>query len=459
MKKAFLISLIMIISVSAVEWGYEEIYDQTEMNTHGAEIAVDEHGTPYILYSAGESADPEYILRIAEPDSGGWWITDIDTVPIYKLSYSFDVTPENDLVIAYTDTVIPGISDIYLATYHEGSFDCINLTENWVLKLNPVVHAGSDGIARIVYQEYNDDGTNIRYGWFDGETFSSESIRDSMVTHQYGFDFCLDADNQPHVFYVGDDYNLWYATRNGQADWSSASLGVRGYQPSVAMDKDGYLHIGCEDPPDLKYLTNASGSWTEETVAESEDEMDWVFPTIALDPQNTPHMVWYTWIAPYCANFDHYRPAALEVWYSSRSSGIWSEREPLPPDRSKAIGNNIFRIDSQGYGHVCYSIFDLYYAKTTAPLSPGVTEKSFQVVPAEITVYGATILFSLSTASQVQLDLYDASGRRVDCLATGYYPEGQHAVSIPTADLPSGVYFVYLEMAGQQANAKFVLMR
>jgi hypothetical protein len=451
MKKIVLTLLTGVLALSAIQWEYEKVYDQTEMNSHGPELTLDENGTPYILYSAGGSEDPEYILRIAEPDSGGWWITDVDTVPKYKLSFSFDINPDNEIVIAYSDTVLPGISDIYLATYHEGVFDFMNLTDDWLLQLDPMVHVGSDGIVRMVYLEYNDDGTNIRYGWYDGETFVSESIRDSMATHQYGFDFCLDVDNQPHVFYVGDDYNLWYATRQGQADWSSTSLGIRGYQPSAAMDKEGHFHIGCEDYPNLSYLTNASGSWTEETVAESEGEMDWVFPTIALDPQGIPHMVWYTWIAPY------HNLALLEVWYSSRTSGSWSARESLPPDMDKAIGDDIFRIDSQGYGHVCYSIYDLYYAKTTEPLSPGITEIPSQVTPVNLEVTGSEVLFNIPVSGFVRLNLYDAVGRRVQCIASGFYSVGEYSIPIYSDLLSAGVYFVRAEIGGQAASAKFVI--
>lgn len=452
MKLFFVIFAVGACCLTAVQWEYEKVFDETEMYSHGSKIALDGNDAPYILYSAGESEDNAYILRLVEPEGENRNILDIDTVPIYKLSFSFDINPDNDVVIVYTDTVIPGISDIYLATYHEGAFDYVNLTDNWVLKLRPIVQVGSDGIVRLVYLEFNGNVADLRYGWYDGETFESESIRDSTDSYGNGFDFCLDAANRPHVFFIGDDYNLRHATRAGADNWTSSTLGMKGYHPSVAMDKKGNFHIGCEDPPDIGYLTDASESWTAETVAVSEGDVDWILPTIAVDPQDNPHMIWYTWMAPY------HKPADIDIWFSSRTDGSWSELEALPPDQSKTLGD--FKIDSEGYGHACYSIYkDLYYAKTAELLAGGVVDDEPGIAPVSMVVSGSRLRFNLPQPGNIVINLYDASGRMVNELASGYYPAGQNEINISTSALPAGVYFARLEWGGSSAKVRMVLIK
>ncbi len=53
----------------------------------------------------------------------------------------------------------------------------------------------------------------------------------------------------------------------------------------------------------------------------------------------------------------------------------------------------------------------------------------------------ATVRFSLTEAQQVQVALYDVTGRRV-AEVSGTYPAGPSAVSLPTAGLATGVYVV-----------------
>lgn len=54
----------------------------------------------------------------------------------------------------------------------------------------------------------------------------------------------------------------------------------------------------------------------------------------------------------------------------------------------------------------------------------------------------ATLKISVSSPSRVELNLFDAAGRRVRTVFSGTLKAGTHVIDLPTADLAPGVYFV-----------------
>ncbi|MBS1914338.1 MAG: T9SS type A sorting domain-containing protein [Bacteroidetes bacterium] len=57
-----------------------------------------------------------------------------------------------------------------------------------------------------------------------------------------------------------------------------------------------------------------------------------------------------------------------------------------------------------------------------------------------------TLRYSLATAMDVSLDLYDASGKHVRSLDAGSRQQGSHDITVDAKSLPSGAYFVVLTM-------------
>jgi hypothetical protein len=63
------------------------------------------------------------------------------------------------------------------------------------------------------------------------------------------------------------------------------------------------------------------------------------------------------------------------------------------------------------------------------------------------------ITFSLDRPAFVELEVYDAAGRRVSRLAARTFPAGRHEISFEAGSLPSGVYLYRLK-AGMKAYSK-----
>lgn len=70
-----------------------------------------------------------------------------------------------------------------------------------------------------------------------------------------------------------------------------------------------------------------------------------------------------------------------------------------------------------------------------------------------------TIAFSIPTASQVELKVFDVSGREVETLLNKKLDAGQHEVEFNAGDLPSGVYLYRLEAGSQTDTRRMVLLK
>lgn len=81
-------------------------------------------------------------------------------------------------------------------------------------------------------------------------------------------------------------------------------------------------------------------------------------------------------------------------------------------------------------------------------------------VPQPNPVHGTTVLrLVMPIASQANLSLYDAQGRRVQTIVQGRLEAGQHEYRLSTATWSPGVYFVQLRVNEEQRIQKMVVMR
>jgi len=89
------------------------------------------------------------------------------------------------------------------------------------------------------------------------------------------------------------------------------------------------------------------------------------------------------------------------------------------------------------------------------------TASGFELLGAYPNPFNPTtaISFQLSAFSQVNLSVYDVSGRKVVTLVDGYRDAGAYEVAFDGSALASGVYLYRLEADGQLAVGKMVLMK
>lgn len=133
----------------------------------------------------------------------------------------------------------------------------------------------------------------------------------------------VDSNNHPHFAYGGD--HLYYAYYDGSAwhyETADSSSGVGRYA-SIALDSSGKVHISYYDETnkDLKYATNASGSWVTTTVYNSRNFYSSIqegryyisgegYTSIAIDASGKVHI-----------NYSVYYNGSIK--YATNSSGSW----------------------------------------------------------------------------------------------------------------------------------------
>lgn len=70
-----------------------------------------------------------------------------------------------------------------------------------------------------------------------------------------------------------------------------------------------------------------------------------------------------------------------------------------------------------------------------------------------------TISFTLPNAMQVNLSIYNISGRLVETLVNGWRDAGTHEVTFDGSNLASGVYIYCLQAGEYSSSGKMVLMK
>lgn len=174
-------------------------------------------------------------------------------------------------------------------------------------------------------------------------------------------------DNIHISYYDRSSGVLMYATRavSVPSAWSAqpvdSSSGDTGWYTSIAADSAGKVHISYYDSinMDLKYATNAGGSWVTETV-DSTDDTGWD-TSIAVDGSDRVHISYYD-----ATNHD--------LRYSVRgAAGTW---QGVTVDSVGDVGSysSLF-VDTAGIVHIGYHDYTngtlKYAAGNTANISNG----------------------------------------------------------------------------------------
>ncbi|TKJ44319.1 hypothetical protein CEE36_00845 [candidate division TA06 bacterium B3_TA06] len=471
MKRIALILLAAVLLLPAVQWETEQVTNERWADSYEPVIAVAPDGSVRILFNQWDNNEERLYLKVAYGSAGDWVIKDVAQVSEEaSMFYSIDVDAEGNTSLAYSDWTSMENSDIFYATDEGGVFSPTNLTNDVDIQMCPMLRLDTQGTPHLIFIELleGEGVVQIYYGWISGTSLvDKEPVTDTFSLWDfYGYDLVLSGNEAPfgrHVFYIGEGGYLWHAytlpiSATSPQFWAQEAINdIPSEYPSARIDASGTIHIAYDaDETSIHYVTGDIGNWHDEIAVLADTETTWVFaPRIDLDPNGDPHLVWIKSVNDW-----------YDLAYGNKLSGSWmSEDITDTPDEDEYPGyDRYFAIDAAGYGHVVYDFPDtnymwqIYHAKSTEPLTgSAIAEQPASSNPLNLEIRGSSVHFSLQVTSPLRLDLYDALGRRVTCIASGTYAAGEHSIPINSTDLSAGVYFIRMEAGGYSACAKFVV--
>jgi len=171
----------------------------------------------------------------------------------------------------------------------------------------------------------------------------------------------VDADQNLHLTYLTREAKVFYALKpRGASKWfsilvvDSTHANVNVY-PQVAVDKKDTPHI-CVSFGVLMYVTLANRQWVKQQIDPGSGVISY-HCSIAVSPDGQPHVGWYHEYLPGGAQYSHFRHADLE-------NGVWVVRSV---DGGIAGKWSSMAVDAKGLPHATYTQLahggDLKYAE------------------------------------------------------------------------------------------------
>jgi hypothetical protein len=309
------------------EW-VASIVDNITYTGQYTSLAVDSSDYVHISYYGSAS------LKYATNASGSWALTTVDSsANIVGWYTSIAADTSGTIHISYHDFTD---GNLKYATNHGVAPGFGNCTDsNWDCGIVDNGGGGGggdtggyssiaiDGLGTIHISYYDFNNMRLRYATNASGSWSSEPADSAGDVGLYS-SISIDSSEMVHISYyewkeitVNNEEiqipgEIKYAT-NASGSWVSEiidSEGDVGGYTSVATDSSGYVYISYYDWEnyDLKYATNASGSWVTETVDNDVDVG--VYNSIAVDSSGKTHISYY--------DYDN-----GELKYATNASGSW----------------------------------------------------------------------------------------------------------------------------------------
>jgi len=472
-------------------WNISVILHSDDNYLDECSIAIDSNNYSHLSFYNYEA--PNANVYYANNISGNWQITNVDQ---YGRFTAIAVDALNHPHIAYQQTEI----DDFKYAHFNGS--------NWILETIDTLYGSGQGDNNSITTDsqnnphisYCQDALGqLRYIHFNGTTWILE-YPDGTAPGSYGnsTSICLDSSGQPHISHCEP---LRYCSK-ASGSWQTQQIDSTGQtiSTSLALDSNYYPHIAYQNfsQNELRMAHWSGSSWNIETVDPTPNAG--FYCSLELDSEDRPHIAYMIG-----GNTDD----LMYAWYGEGSLGVNLQSFTAQPTHNgiklcwqaensgpaTLAGFNLYRIDlnkdpDKKYvqlnqnlitGNSPYTFLDSrinagvnYQYRLWATYTDGSREEvgtaecsNSSIQPAAFSLLSVypnptksllTCRVSLSQPSEVNLSLYDISGRLV-LAKRNAVPSGEQDLSVGLGKLAKGIYTVQVESGGVVQSKRIVVMR
>ncbi len=306
----------------------------------------------------------------------------------------------------------------------------------------------------------------------------------------------LDDAGNLHLFWADDrdtknDWFIYYKKLHPDGTWTEEMNLGRGAPMDITL-YNGYLFLSQTHSQEPAGQITASPSQIPlvDTDIYNPDEYGPTQVRYSVKDLSDPDGVWVLRDMPVSASGEvHVKQAAMSacrtgvriVWcqgtenhYNLYQSDIGLESQSAPTIFGPIIGDSRRIALSEGkngdldliysYTTTGASGWDIYYRHDPVPQEgnadghapPRIVLSSITPNPTD---NGAVVSFDVPATGNVEVAVYDTAGRRVGTVYSGTLTAGRHELSVDTAGLRSGAYFVQASSNGTSASAPLVITR
>jgi len=410
-----------------------------------ARIAFSSRGQPAYAEHDGSAWTTDYLVPPPTPPPAGLGIAGTEIVFYVWPSLGFDPA-SNEPRIAYTRAE----NGQLWFTEHSPSGWSYQFLSYSAGPPSLVIDAA--GIPHIAYSHY---ATGTVYAVRNGNTWSQEPIG----VAGYPSSLCLDGSGNPRLALSSSSPNsdMLYAER-GAGGWSSVAVdtaGNTGLYASLALDPWGESHLSYHDRTThaLRYAARSGGTWTVETVVSPVG--DGCDNSLVMGPDGEPYIAFR-------------ESDSGELRFARRSGGGWSS-ELVVAGSGVGLGCSL-ALDSQGRPHIAYydGSTGIGYATRSSVVftgvgpAPAVHGWGIERLAPNPARPGEALELSLrmAEARSVELELLDATGRRVASRSVSGVGAGLQTLRWDPAVRRAGLYFLRARFgANESAVTRLAILR
>jgi hypothetical protein len=302
---------------------------------------------------------------------------------------------------------------------------------------------------------------------------------DPGITESYFFEFSPSAEGVADI--------LVYTSLPGDNNPFNDTLAWNEYfYPMGTVWAEGFEYLTSFPPPGWVVINNDGGSYTWDWYTgyphtganmtavhwEVPNNDDWII-TDAITPQTD----YADSIGFFHAAYSSYWPEYLQVWaMSGQTVGdtlalLWEDDSITTTDYERVAlslddfdGQTIYiafrSLSADAYYNLLDDIFFFTIYSPTA-VGEGIVrpERPTFSIPVNPIRDKGSVLFTIPKDMEVEIGLYDVSGRLTKRITSGKYTAGTHTIEFDVKSLSSGVYFVSFTAGERTLTHKIVVMK